>query len=276
MLDLPDGVHTKRYMVQPGTKLRLERWDPSDSSGFSGEEARPVGLSKKLDEKLDLLQAKLFAEHKHMVLVVLQAMDTGGKDGTIRRIFRGANPSGVRVAHFREPTQLELDHDFLWRAHAQVPAKGELVIFNRSHYEGVLVERVHGLVTKDVWRQRYRQINDFEKELSESGTTILKFFLNIDSGEQKRRLQERLSDPDKQWKLSRDDFEERRLWPKYMKAYQQALEATTTDFAPWYIVPSNKKWFRDLLVSAVIVDALEGLHMEYPPMTVDLKSVKLR
>ena len=231
MFDLPDGVHTKRYMVQPETKLMLERWDPSDSSGFGGEEARAVGLSKKLDEKLDLLQAKLFAEHKHMVLVVLQAMDTGGKDGTIRRIFRGVNPSGVRVAHFREPTQLELDHDFLWRAHAQVPAKGELVIFNRSHYEGVLVERVHGLVTKDVWRQRYRQINDFE---------------------------------------------ERRLWPKYMKAYQQALEATTTDFAPWYIVPSNKKWFRDLLVSAVIVDALEGLHMEYPPVTVDLKSVKLR
>jgi len=262
-------------MVQPGTKLRLGKRDPSDTSGFDGEEARAVELSEKLDEKLDRLQAKLFAEHKHMVLVVLQAMDTGGKDGAIRRIFRGVNPSGVRVAHFREPTQLELDHDFLWRAHAQAPGRGELVIFNRSHYEGVLVERVHGLVTKDVWRQRYEQINDFEKTLSESGTTILKFYLQIDSGEQRRRLQERLSDPDKQWKLSRDDFEERRLWPKYMKAYQQALEETSTDLAPWYVVPSNKKWFRDLLVSAVIVDALEGLHMEYPPVPVDLKSLKL-
>ncbi len=270
-----DGVHTKRYMVHPGTNLRLERWDPSDSSGFGGAEAGAVELSKKLDEKLDRLQAKLYAEHKHMVLVVLQAMDTGGKDGTIRRIFRGVNPSGVRVAHFREPTPLELDHDFLWRAHAQVPGKGELVIFNRSHYEGVLVERVHGIVTKEVWRQRYRQINGFEKMLSESGTTILKFFLNIDPEEQRRRLQERLSDPDKQWKLSIDDIDERRLWPKYMKAYQQAIEETTTDFAPWYIVPSNKRWFRDLLVSAVIVDALEGLHMDYPPVTVDLKSVKI-
>ncbi|MGD0638450.1 MAG: polyphosphate kinase 2 family protein [Nitrososphaerales archaeon] len=273
---MSDGVHTRRYIVQAGTKLRLGRLDPSDTSGFDGEEARAVELSQRLDEKLDRLQAKLYAEHKHKVLVVLQAMDTGGKDGTIRRIFKGVNPSGVRVAHFREPTQLELDHDFLWRAHAQVPGKGELVIFNRSHYEGVLVERVHGIVTKDVWRQRYKQIKDFERMLSESGTTILKFFLNIDSEEQKRRLQERLSDPEKQWKLSVDDIDERRLWPKYMKAYQQALEATTTDFAPWYVVPSNKKWFRDLLVSAVIVDALEGLHMEYPPVSVDLKSVKIR
>jgi len=273
---LPDGVHTKRYIVRPRTKLRLEEWDPADSSGFDGDEASAVEHSKQLDQMLDRLQEKLYAEHKHSVLVVLQAMDTGGKDGTIRRIFRGVNPSGVRVAHFREPTPQEQDHDFLWRVHAQAPGKGEIVIFNRSHYEGVLVERVHGLVTKRTLRHRYKQINDFERMLSEDGTTILKFFLYIDAEEQKRRLQERLVDPDKNWKFSADDLVERKLWPEYMKAYQQTLERTSTEFAPWYVVPADKKWFRDLLVSAVVVDALEGLRMEFPPLAKGLKSVVIR
>lgn len=256
--------------------MRLDERDPADVSGFDGGEDLAPEVSKQLDLRLDRLQERLNAEHKHKVLVILQAMDTGGKDGTIRRIFEGVNPSGVRVAHFREPTPEELDHDFLWRVHAQVPGRGELVIFNRSHYEGVLVERVHGLIQKEVWKRRYRQINDFERMLSEEGTTILKFFLHIDAEEQKRRLQERLDDPDKQWKFSTDDLAERKLWPQYMKAYEQALENTSTEWAPWCVVPANKKWFRDLLVSTVVVEALESLRMEYPPLSVDPKTFVIR
>jgi PPK2 family polyphosphate:nucleotide phosphotransferase len=273
---LTDGIHTKRYIVEPGSKLRLEHRDPADTSGFDGGEDYALDLSKQLDQRLDRLQEKLYAEHKRRVLIVLQSIDTGGKDGTIRRIFDGVNPSGVRVAHFKEPTQQELDHDFLWRVHAQVPGTGEIAIFNRSHYEGVLVERVHGLVPKDVWKRRYRQINDFERLLSEESTTILKFFLHISEDEQKRRLQDRLSDPDKQWKFSLDDLTERKLWPKYVKAYQQALESTSTRRAPWYVIPADKKWFRDLLVSEIIVSALEELHMEYPPLPPELKSTVIR
>jgi PPK2 family polyphosphate:nucleotide phosphotransferase len=273
---LTDGIHTKRYIVEPGSKLRLEHRDPADTSGFDGGEDYALDLSKQLDQRLDRLQEKLYAEHKRRVLIVLQAIDTGGKDGTIRRIFDGVNPSGVRVAHFKEPTQQELDHDFLWRAHAQVPETGEIVIFNRSHYEGVLVERVHGLVSNDVWKRRYRQIKDFERLLSEEDTTILKFFLHISKDEQKRRLQERLSDPDKQWKFNLNDLSERKLWPQYVKAYQQALESTSTKHAPWYVIPADKKWFRDLLVSEIIVSALEELHLEYPPLPPGLESTVIR
>jgi PPK2 family polyphosphate:nucleotide phosphotransferase len=263
-------------MVEPKTKLKLSEIDPADTSGFDGGEPEALALSKKIDLKLDSLQALLYAEHKHKVLVVLQAMDTGGKDGTIRRIFQGVNPSGVRVAHFREPTPLEADHDFLWRAHAQVPGKGELVIFNRSHYEGVLVERVHKVVTKDECVRRYREINEFERMLVEEGTTILKFYLHIDVEEQKRRLRERLDDPDKRWKFSADDLVERKLWPRYTKAYQQAIESTSTEGAPWYVVPANRKWFRDLVVAAVIVDALERLEMKYPPLPPGLRSLVIK
>ncbi len=273
---MPDGVHTKRYVVRPGSKLDLEGIDPADTSGFDGDENGAIRVSKEIDQKLDRLQEKLYAEHKHGLLVVLQAMDTGGKDGTIRRIFDGVNPSGVRVAHFREPTPLELDHDFLWRVHLEAPRKGEIVIFNRSHYEGVLVERVHGLITKEVCKRRYEEINEFERMLAEEGTTVLKFYLHIDSEEQKRRIQDRISDPDKQWKFSMDDLAERKLWPQYMKAYRRALENTSTEVAPWYVVPANKKWFRDLVVASVVVDTLEGLHLEYPPLEHDLKSVVVR
>jgi PPK2 family polyphosphate:nucleotide phosphotransferase len=266
---LPHTVHTKRYAVEPGKKVRLEEWDPNDTSGFEGteEDARKDAVS--LDKTLDELQELLFAEHKHKVLVVLQAMDTGGKDGTIRRIFQGTNPSGIRVAHFREPSQDELDHDFLWRVHKQVPGSGELTIFNRSHYEGVLVERVHKLVPEYTWRARYRQINEFERMLSEQDTTLLKFYLHIDAEEQKRRIQERLDDPKKHWKLSEDDLAERKLWGEYMKAYEQAIEETSTRRAPWYIVPANHKWFRDVVVASVVVSSLKSLKMKYPPLTVD-------
>jgi PPK2 family polyphosphate:nucleotide phosphotransferase len=262
-------------MVEPGEKVRREAWDPDDTSGFEGGEAEARRESETLDKKLDELQELLYAEHKHKVLVVLQAMDTGGKDGTIRRIFEGVNPSGVRVAHFQEPTPDELDHDFLWRIHQQVPRKGELTIFNRSHYESVLVERVHGLVPKAAWHRRYREINDFERMLSEEGTEILKFYLHISPEEQKKRLQERLDDPAKQWKFSLDDLSERKYWEEYMKAYEQALGETSTEWAPWYIVPSNQKWFRDLLVASIIVKKLKSLDMEYPPLEKDPKSITI-
>jgi PPK2 family polyphosphate:nucleotide phosphotransferase len=262
-------------MVQPGKKVRHVQWDPDDTSGFKGGEKEALKESAALDKTLDQLQEKLFAEHKHKVLIVLQAMDTGGKDGTIRRIFEGVDPSGVRVAHFREPSVDELDHDFLWRAHLQVPSKGELTIFNRSHYEGVLVERVHGIVPKEVWQARYREINDFERMLTEEDTMVLKFYLHISAEEQKRRLQARLDDPNKQWKFSVDDLAERKFWDEYMRAYEQALEETSTEWAPWYVVPSNRKWFRDLLVSSVIVKKLKGLNMKYPSLGRDPKSITI-
>ena len=190
-------LHTGRYTIEPGRTVRLKEYDPNDTSGFQGRREEESDESKKLNEKLRQLQEMLYAEHKMKVLVILQAVDTGGKDGVIHRVFEGVNPQGVQVAHFGIPTPEELDHDFLWRHHKRVPGKGELVIFNRSHYEGVLVERVHKLVPDDVWKRRYREINDFERLLSEEETVILKFFLHISKDEQRKRLQERLEDPTK-------------------------------------------------------------------------------
>jgi PPK2 family polyphosphate:nucleotide phosphotransferase len=191
-------------------------------------------------------------------------MDTGGKDGAIRHVFDRVNPQGVRVANFKTPTDLELDHDFLWRIHKQVPAKGELVIFNRSHYEDVLIVRVHELVPAEIWRKRFDQINDFERMLVENGTTIRKFYLHIDQEEQRERLQARLDDPNKHWKFRKGDLEERKFWPKYMDAYEDVLNKTSTDSASWYIIPANKKWYRNLVISRILVETLEGLNMKFP------------
>lgn len=270
------GTHLKRYRIRPGQKVHLDRWDAADTSGFDGNEQDALEESKRLTEKLEELQVMLYAEHEHKVLIVLQAMDTGGKDGTISHVFEGVNPQGVRVACFGVPTPDELNHDFLWRVHYQVPVKGGIVIFNRSHYESVLVERVHKLVPEEVWKSRYQQINDFERSLCEEGTTIMKFFLYIDKDEQKKRMQDRLDDPTKRWKFSIHDLPERELWPEYMKAYEDALEKTSTEWAPWYLVPANNKWFRDVIVSAVIVKTLEKLDMHYPPVAKDLKSIIIK
>jgi PPK2 family polyphosphate:nucleotide phosphotransferase len=259
-------VPTKRFLIKPGERVRLDRIDPSDTSAFEGKKKDGLKEVDTLVKSLDPLQEVLYAEHKHKVLIVLQAMDTGGKDGTIRRVFEGVNPQGVRVAHFGVPTQEETDHDFLWRIHAQAPERGQMVIFNRSHYESVLAERVHGLVPKEVWKPRYQEINEFERMLTEEGTTILKFYLHIDKEEQMKRLQERLDDPTKHWKFSSYDVRERRFWGEYMKAYQDVLEKTSTQWAPWYLVPSNHPWFRDLVISSVIVEQLKGLGMRYPKL----------
>jgi len=263
----------KQYLVEPESKVKLSSWDPDDLGDFkSGKEAGLAQL-EKLSDKLDGLQELLFAEHKHKLLVILQAMDTGGKDGAIRRVFSGVNPAGVRVASFKAPAPEELDHDYLWRIYKQVPGKGEMVIFNRSHYEDVLIVRVHNMVPAEVWGKRFEQINDFERTLAENGTTILKFYLHIDLDEQKERLQARLDDPTKRWKFRLGDLDERKFWPDYMKAYEDVLSKTSTKNAPWYIVPANRKWFRDLVISSVLVETLEGLKMKYPESEENLDGV---
>jgi len=254
----------EKLQVKPGSKVKLKDWDSRDTSLAPGDKDETNAKSDKLADKIVDLQELLFAEHKHKLLVVLQGMDTSGKDGTVRHVMRGVSPQSVRAVSFKKPLQSELEHDFLWRVHPHVPASGEIVIFNRSHYEDVLVVRVHQLVHDKVWKKRYDQINDFERILAESGTTILKFFLHISKEEQRERLQARLDDPTKRWKFQHGDIEERKLWNHYMKAYEDALEKTSTDWAPWTIVPSDKKWFRNYVAAKTIVQALEGFDMKYP------------
>jgi PPK2 family polyphosphate:nucleotide phosphotransferase len=262
-----------RYRVRPGNEIDLSAWDPSDTSAFDGDKDEAKEALKALNEQLEDLQELLWAEQKHRLLVVLQAMDAGGKDGTIRHVFEGVNPQGVKVASFKAPTPEELEHDYFWRVHKHVPGNGEIVIFNRSHYEDVLIARVHNLVPSRVWRRRYAQINAFEQMLSEEGTKILKFYLHIDRDEQKERLQARLDEPHKRWKFNPRDLEERKLWPAYIQAYQDALSQTSTEWAPWYIVPANRKWHRNIVVATVIVETLEGLKMDYPESEIDLDTV---
>jgi PPK2 family polyphosphate:nucleotide phosphotransferase len=263
----------KQFLVKPGSKVKLSEWDPNDMGKFKGGKKDGLATLEKLNGKLESLQELLFAEHGHKVLVILQAMDTGGKDGVIRRVFDGVNPSGVRVVSFKAPTPEELAHDFLWRVRKGVPGIGEMVIFNRSQYEDVLVVRVHNLAPPEVWGARFEQINAFERELAEDGTTILKFYLHIDMDEQKERLQARLDDPTKRWKFRLGDLEERKHWSEYMQAYEDVLSKTSTDVSPWYIVPANRKWFRDLVICSVLVDTLVGLKMKYPESEESLDGV---
>ena len=238
--------------------------DTDGASLAPGDKEETQAATEKLVVRLGELQELLFAEHQRKVLIILQGMDTSGKDGTVRKVLRETSPQGVRVVSFKKPTETELDHDYLWRVHANVPGRGEMVVFNRSHYEDVLVVRVHSLVPKSVWRKRYDQINEFERMLAEEGTTILKFFLHISSDEQRERLQARLEDPTKRWKFEHGDLEERKRWPDYMRAYQEAIERTSTSNAPWHIVPADRKWVRDWIISGLIIDALEKLKMKYP------------
>lgn len=262
-----------RYRVKPGETVKLSKWDPQDNSAFPVNKKEGRKRILDLNQELEELQELLYAESKQKMLIVLQAMDSGGKDGTIRHVFEGVNPSGVRVASFKAPTKEELDHDYLWRVHKQTPRKGEIVIFNRSHYEDILVVRVHNLVPPDVWSKRYEHINQFEKLLSAEGTTILKFFLYIDKDEQKERFQARLEDPIKRWKFNRGDLEERKLWVEYTKAYENVLSRTSTEWAPWFIVPANRKWYRNLVVASVIIETLESLKMEYPQPEDELDAI---
>lgn len=265
-----------KYKIKPNKKFNLKEHDPNSTSEFDGNKEKGEGIISELNARLEKLQELLFAEHKQKILIVLQAMDTGGKDGVIRRVFDGVNPQGVRVASFKVPTSLELDHDYLWRVHQQTPAKGEIVIFNRSHYEDVLVVRVKNLVPESVWSKRYDQINNFEQLLAEEGTTILKFFLNISFEEQRERLLSRIDEPEKNWKFNPGDLEERKLWDTYMKAYEDAIDKTSTKWAPWYIIPANKKWYRDLVISTILVECLDSLKMNYPESPSDLDQYRVQ
>jgi PPK2 family polyphosphate:nucleotide phosphotransferase len=253
-----------RYRVEPGTTVDLSQWETSSSATFDGDKRAGKKALLALNDELEALQELLYAEGKHKILIVLQATDTGGKDGTIRHVFEGVNPQGVHVASFKKPTEIELDHDYLWRVHARTPGSGEIVIFNRSHYEDVLVVRVHDLVPPARWEKRYEHINNFEKLLADEGTTIIKFFLHISKQAQKERLEDRLSDPRKHWKFAKGDLGERALWDDYQRAFTEMLSETSTEYAPWYVIPSDRKWFRNLLVSRIVVESLDGLDMAYP------------
>ena len=261
----------KKYLVSGKNKIHLKDFDPNDSSEFNGKKKAGEEALIEINKEIETLQEQMFAEGKRRLIVLVQAMDTAGKDGIIRHVFEGVNPSGVRVAAFKAPTAVELSHDYLWRVHAQTPGKGEIVIFNRSHYEDVLVVRVRNLAPKEVWSKRYDHIKNFEKMLTDEGTTILKLFLNIDLQEQAQRFLARVEDPTKTWKFNPGDLEERKLWPQYMEAYEDVLNKTSTDYAPWYVIPSNKKWYRNLLIANILRDTLKGFKMSYPEPPADLE-----
>lgn len=263
------------YRVKPGTKVNLQEWDPNDLSRFPLEKDQGKKVLIDLNQQLEILQELFYAAHDHALLIVLQAMDAGGKDGTIRHVFDGVNPQGVKVVNFKVPTPIELDHDYLWRVHQNTPRQGEFVIFNRSHYEDVLVVRVKNLVPEDVWSRRYDQINAFERLLVEEGTKILKFYLHIDQEEQKERFRARLDDPTKHWKFNPGDLHDRSRWNEYMLAYEHAISRTSTEWAPWYIVPANRKWYRNVVISSVLVHALNSLDLQYPAVDFDPSTITI-
>ncbi len=265
MIDLGNATR-----IKPGSQVRLGRLDPSATHGFDKDAAEPE-LDKQLVRLADL-QDRFWAEAKRSVLVVLQGIDAAGKDGTINKVMEAFNPQGCPVTSFKVPSSEELAHDYLWRVHRAVPRRGEIGIFTRSHYEDVLVVRVHELVPKAVWSKRYAQINDFERHLSENGTTIVKFFLSIDRDEQRARFQARYDDPTKRWKFAMGDLAERARWDDYEAAFDEALSKTSTDPAPWYVIPANRKWFRNLAVATILADTIERLHPEYPPVAHDVPS----
>ena len=261
-------IHT----VTPNEAINLQDIDPNQTGEVKGKKAAKKQLKKNIERMADL-QNVLYAEGKQALLIVLQAMDAGGKDGTIRRIMSGVNPQGVRVTSFKKPTEEELAHDFLWRIHQKTPQRGMIRIFNRSHYEDVLVVRVHNLVPEAVWQKRYEQINHFEKLLTDNGVTILKFYLHISAEEQKERLLARLEKPHKRWKFNPDDLKERKLWGDYMAAFETAFQRCSPANAPWHIVPANKKWYRSLIISEKIVETMENLNMKYPQPVAGLDDV---
>jgi PPK2 family polyphosphate:nucleotide phosphotransferase len=264
---------SNQFIIKPGSKVNLGKIDPDYHGNYDNEEAAANEL-KGYSQRLRELQAMMNAENKHALLIVLQAMDGGGKDGTIHHVMSALNPQGCSVVGFKVPTAEELAHDYLWRIHQQAPRKGQITVFNRSHYEDVLVVRVHNLVPKDVWSRRYNEINAFERQLTNAGTIIVKFFLHIDKEEQLRRFRDRLDESGKQWKISESDYTEREYWDAYQLAYMDALSKCSFDYAPWYVIPANHKWFRDLKISQILVDTLEGLKMKYPEPSVDLAAIK--
>ncbi|HWG86118.1 MAG TPA: polyphosphate kinase 2 family protein [Deinococcales bacterium] len=278
MDDLAGRLVTDTLRVRPVQPVRLARLDPGDTGPLKGDAAKEAAreAAARHSTRIAELQERLYASRARSLLVVLQAMDTGGKDGTIKNVFAGVNPQGVIITSFKAPTYEELAHDFLWRVHARTPARGMIGVFNRSHYEDVLVTRVHGLVSDDEARRRFASIRDFERLLCESGTTLVKFFLHISREEQRERLQARIDEPDKRWKFDSNDLVERRHWDEYQRYYEEAINATSEEHAPWYVVPADHKWYRNLVVSQVLVETLEALKLSFPPTPVGIDFDKLK
>jgi len=273
---MPVSGALERYWVKPGTKVDLGEIDGGEKSLFKGKDKMDFQPQfDDLQSQLQELQKKLYAQNKHRVLVVMQAMDTGGKDGCIKHVFSRIDPQGIHVRSFKKPSEEEMSYDFLWRVHSKVPHNGQLVIFNRSHYEDIIAVRVKKIFPDEVWKRRQQHILNFEKMLAEEGTTIVKIFLHITKEEQKRRLEARLANPVKHWKINPDDLVDRAHWGEFMTAYEDVMTKTSTDFAPWYVVPANRKWYRNLCVARIMLDTLKKLDMEYPPISWDPKSIKI-
>jgi PPK2 family polyphosphate:nucleotide phosphotransferase len=262
------------YRVNP-KKFSLNDFNANDKAERSGDKVKDALTLEKITSEINVLQDILYAQGKHKILLVLQGMDASGKDGTVKQVFSACDPLGIRLASFKSPTPDELAHDYLWRVHKEVPQKGEIVIFNRSHYEDVLITKVHDWIDDAECKRRYAQINAFEQLLAETGTMIIKCYLHISKAEQKLRMQERLNDPTKTWKFNPNDLKERELWSKYMVAYENAMKATSTSHAPWYVVPADSKTNRNLLISKLLLNALKSLKLTYPPVPVEFKSIKM-
>ena len=265
--------YVKKFTVEPGAKVHFARIDPGFKDKHESHETAAPEIQKHV-ERIAKLQYLLYADGNQSLLVVLQGLDAAGKDGVVHHVFNAMNPQGTSVFGFKQPSKIETAHDFLWRAHQRVPAKGEVVIFNRSHYEDVLVVRVHKLAPKEVWSKRYDLINDFEKTLTANGTRIVKFYLHISPEEQLERFKQRRDDPQRHWKISEADYSERELWPQYIDAFEEAIEKTSTKHAPWFIIPSNHKWFRNLAISEMLADTLEDMKLKLPPASVDIAQVR--
>jgi len=261
------------YRVKPKSKFSLSNYDTQDKGARKGSKEQAIAELENIATEINALQDILYAQNKHKVLLVLQGMDASGKDGTVEHVFSECDPLGIRLASFKAPSSDELAHDYLWRVHAQVPRAGEIVIFNRSHYEDVLIVKVHDWIDNAECKRRFAQINDFERLLAETGTTIIKCYLHISKEEQKVRMQKRIDDPTKTWKFNPNDLKERALWPQYMKAYENAIAATSTDYAPWYVVPADNKTNRNLLISKILLTHLKKLKLRYPVAPADYKTI---
>jgi PPK2 family polyphosphate:nucleotide phosphotransferase len=267
------GHYRKLFRVEPGKPVQLKDFDPQYAARHENK-TKALPELESLRQQMDQLQFQLYAEQKRSMLICLQGLDAGGKDGVIRHVIASMNPQGCRVTCFKQPSAEELAHDFLWRIERQTPRRGQIVVFNRSHYEDVLIGRVHELVPEKVWSKRYEQINDFERRLAADGTHILKFFLHISKDEQLERFKQRLDDPARQWKISEADYSEREYWADYERAYEAVLGKCSTDDAPWYVIPSDRKWFRDLAIARIIVETMEKLGIEVPKPTVDIDDIR--
>ncbi|MGL4398847.1 MAG: PPK2 family polyphosphate kinase [Luteolibacter sp.] len=273
---MPVSGALERYWVRPGEEFELGKIDAGEKALFNGKDKTEIlPQFDELQDQLQELQKKLYAQNKHRILVVMQAMDTGGKDGCIKHVFSRIDPQGIHVRSFKKPSEEELSYDYLWRVHSKVPHKGELVIFNRSHYEDIVAVRVKKIFPDEVWKRRQRHVIEFERMLAEEGTTIVKIFLHISKAEQKRRLEARLADPVKHWKANPDDLVDRAHWDDFMTAYEDVMIKTSTEFAPWYVVPADRKWYRNLCVARIMLDTLQKLNMEFPPISWDPKSIKI-